>query len=163
MIAFTPGPESVPEITPSIREVTRIVAGLGGFLGRKGDDEPGDKSLWIGLQRLDTISAAWLAFGPECPTRARVQRPRIWVKRRAEPGGLPIGLAASISACSEFSRSTGAHLFLLLLGLQFLFLFRTKLSLFLFFSFAFVLAATFVTHNGSSMCFSKRKRCPERQ
>ena len=70
VIAFTQGPENVPEVTPSIREVTRIVAGLGGFLGRKGDGEPGVKSLWIGLQRLDTVSAAWLAFGPESPTRA---------------------------------------------------------------------------------------------
>jgi hypothetical protein len=69
-IAFTRGPENVPETTPSLREVTRIVAGLGGFLGRKGDGEPGIKSLWIGLQRLDTVSAAWLAFGPESPARA---------------------------------------------------------------------------------------------
>ncbi len=70
VIAFTQGPENVPETTPTIREVTRIVAGLGGFLGRKGDGEPGIKSLWVGLQRLDTISDAWLAFGPESPTRA---------------------------------------------------------------------------------------------
>ena len=70
VIAFTQGPQKVPEIIPSIREVTRIVAGLGGFLGRKGDGEPGVKSLWVGLQRLDTISTAWLAFGPESPTRA---------------------------------------------------------------------------------------------
>ncbi len=75
VIAFTQGPQSVPEITPSIREVTRIVAGLGGFLGRKGDGEPGVKSLWVGLQRLDTISAAWLAFGPESPTRAPPRTP----------------------------------------------------------------------------------------
>ncbi len=71
VIAFTRGPENVPEIAPSLGEVTRIVAGLGGFLGRKGDGDPGIKSLWIGLQRLDTISASWLAFGPERPTRAR--------------------------------------------------------------------------------------------
>ncbi len=70
MIAFTRGPENVPETTPSLREVTRIVAGLGGFLGRKGDGEPGIKSLWTGLQRLDTVSASWLAFGPESPARA---------------------------------------------------------------------------------------------
>jgi len=71
VVAFTRGPENVPETAPSLREVTRIVAGLGGFLGRKGDGEPGIKSLWLGLQRLDTISAAWLAFGPESPARAR--------------------------------------------------------------------------------------------
>ncbi len=71
VIAFTRGPENVPETAPSLREVTRIVAGLGGFLGRKGDGEPGIKSLWLGLQRLDTVSASWLAFGPESPARAR--------------------------------------------------------------------------------------------
>jgi hypothetical protein len=71
VIAFTRGPEDIPETAPSLREVTRIVAGLGGFLGRKGDGEPGVKSLWIGLQRLDTVSASWLAFGPECTARAR--------------------------------------------------------------------------------------------
>ena len=70
VIAFPRGPENIPEIIPSIREVTRLVAGLGGFLARKGDGEPGVKSLWVGLQRLDTISAAWLAFGPESPARA---------------------------------------------------------------------------------------------
>ena len=70
VIAFTRGPQNFPEIIPSIREVTRIIAGLGGFLGRKGDGEPGVKSLWVGLQRLETISMAWLAFGPESPTRA---------------------------------------------------------------------------------------------
>ena len=70
VIAFTQGPENVPESTPPLREVTRIVATLGGFLGRKGDGEPGIKSLWNGIQRLDTIAAAWLAFGPESPSRA---------------------------------------------------------------------------------------------
>jgi Transposase Tn5 dimerisation domain len=49
VIAFTQGPQRVPEIIPSIRDVTRIVAGLGRFFGRKGDGEPGVKSLWVGL------------------------------------------------------------------------------------------------------------------
>jgi hypothetical protein len=30
----------------------RLIASLGGFLGRKGDGEPGAKTLWIGLQRI---------------------------------------------------------------------------------------------------------------
>jgi Domain of unknown function (DUF4338)/Transposase DNA-binding/Transposase Tn5 dimerisation domain len=42
---------------PSLREATRMVASLGGFLGRTGDGEPGTKSIWLGLQRLDDI--AW--------------------------------------------------------------------------------------------------------
>ncbi len=40
----------------------RMVAELGGFLGRKGDGEPGAQTLWRGLQRLDDITLAWLAF-----------------------------------------------------------------------------------------------------
>jgi len=36
-----------------------MMASLGGFLGRKGDGEPGTKSLWIGIQRLDDIEATW--------------------------------------------------------------------------------------------------------
>ncbi|MEI7729898.1 MAG: IS4 family transposase, partial [Verrucomicrobiota bacterium] len=38
------------------------VAGLGGFLGRKGDGEPGTKTLWLGLQRLADIAQAWQVF-----------------------------------------------------------------------------------------------------
>ena len=48
-----------PERTPCLREAMRMVAGLGGFLGRKSDGEPGTKSLWIGLQRLDDLTAMW--------------------------------------------------------------------------------------------------------
>jgi len=40
----------------------RMVASLGGFLGRKGDGEPGTQTLWLGLQRLDDISEAWKGF-----------------------------------------------------------------------------------------------------
>jgi hypothetical protein len=53
-----------PERTPTLREATREVASLGGFLGRKGDGEPGTKSLWIGLQRLDDITAMWKIMNP---------------------------------------------------------------------------------------------------
>lgn len=48
-----------PKKPPTLQEATRMVATLGGFLGRKGDGEPGAQTLWLGLQRLDDISAAW--------------------------------------------------------------------------------------------------------
>lgn len=48
-----------PDHPPTLREAMRMVASLGGFLGRKGDGEPGTKSLWIGLQRLDDLSSMW--------------------------------------------------------------------------------------------------------
>jgi hypothetical protein len=51
-----------PAQPPTLREAMRMVAGLGGFLGRKGDGEPGTKTLWLGLQRLDDIAHAWQVF-----------------------------------------------------------------------------------------------------
>jgi hypothetical protein len=37
---------------PPLREAVRMVAALGGFVGRKGDGEPGTTTLWRGLTRL---------------------------------------------------------------------------------------------------------------
>ena len=51
-----------PAQPPSLREAIRLVASLGGFLGRKGDGEPGTQTLWLGLQRLDDIAEAWKVF-----------------------------------------------------------------------------------------------------
>jgi len=51
--------KAVPAEPPSLREATRMVASLGGFLGRKGDGEPGTQTLWLGLQRLDDIGIGW--------------------------------------------------------------------------------------------------------
>ena len=38
-----------------LREAVRMVANLGGFLGRKGDGEPGVITVWRGLQRLKSL------------------------------------------------------------------------------------------------------------
>src|SRR5882724_708984 len=51
-----------PPQPPSLREAIRMIASLGGFLGRKGDGEPGTQTTWLGLQRLDDISHAWEIF-----------------------------------------------------------------------------------------------------
>jgi hypothetical protein len=45
----------------TIRQATRLVAMLGGFLARKSDGEPGAETLWRGLQTLDAICIGWLA------------------------------------------------------------------------------------------------------
>lgn len=55
-ITRNPVPPTQP---PSLREATRMVATLGGFLGRKSDGEPGTKSLWLGLQYLDVATVMW--------------------------------------------------------------------------------------------------------
>jgi hypothetical protein len=50
---------ALPEKPPTLREATRMVAGIGGFLGRKSDGEPGTKSIWLGMQFLDAITSMW--------------------------------------------------------------------------------------------------------
>jgi hypothetical protein len=47
------------ETPPTLREATRMLAVIGGFLGRKCDGEPGTQVLWLGLQRLDDITEMW--------------------------------------------------------------------------------------------------------
>lgn len=48
-----------PEKPPTLREAIRMLAKLGGFLGRKGDGNPGPMVLWRGLTRLPDIAAGW--------------------------------------------------------------------------------------------------------
>lgn len=48
-----------PPSPPSLREAVRWIAQLGGFLGRKGDGEPGVKTLWRGWQRLEDLTLGY--------------------------------------------------------------------------------------------------------
>lgn len=52
-----------PEHAPSVRQAVRWIGQLGGFLGRRGDGEPGPIVLWRGLQQLQAITSAWKRFG----------------------------------------------------------------------------------------------------
>lgn len=52
----TPQP---PEKPPTLLEATRMIAQLGGFLGRTRDGFPGPATLWQGMQRLADIVVAW--------------------------------------------------------------------------------------------------------
>jgi len=49
---------------PTLRQYTRMLASLGGFLGRKTDGEPGTKAIWLGQQRLDDFKLAWKLLIP---------------------------------------------------------------------------------------------------
>lgn len=60
----TPTPPTTP---PTLRAALRMVAGLGGFLGRKSDGNPGTQTLWLGLQRLDDIAATFQIFAAPVP------------------------------------------------------------------------------------------------
>jgi hypothetical protein len=59
LLAYVTHNPTPPERPPSLREAMRMVATLGGFLGRKSDGEPGTQTLWLGLQRLDDLTAMW--------------------------------------------------------------------------------------------------------
>ena len=50
--AFILNRKTPPDTPPRLNEVVRLVAMLGGFLARKGDGEPGVKTIWQGLQRV---------------------------------------------------------------------------------------------------------------
>ena len=52
----------VPDQPPTLGQVLRWVAGLGRFLGRKGDGNPGPTVLWRGMSRLADITKAWETF-----------------------------------------------------------------------------------------------------
>jgi hypothetical protein len=54
----------LPETPPTLRQATRWIAQLGGFLGRKGDGEPGVKVLWRGWMRLQDKIDTWRLFRP---------------------------------------------------------------------------------------------------
>lgn len=62
LVGFIRKDPIAPPQPPGLREAIRMVASLGGFLGRKCDGEPGTQTIWLGLQRLDDISAAWKIF-----------------------------------------------------------------------------------------------------
>lgn len=51
--------QSAPLKPPTLREAIKMIAGLGGFLGRKSDGEPGLKTLWRGMLRLGDIAMAY--------------------------------------------------------------------------------------------------------
>jgi Transposase DNA-binding/Transposase Tn5 dimerisation domain len=57
-------PRPLPAQPPTLREAVRMIAALGGFLGRKGDGEPGLKAVWQGLARLSDMTTGWLTHHP---------------------------------------------------------------------------------------------------
>ena len=60
----------LPSEPPTLNEVIRLIASLGGYVIRK-STQPGPQTLWLGLQRVNDLSHAWDAFGPDA--RAKIQ------------------------------------------------------------------------------------------
>ncbi len=53
-----------PSTPPSLNEMIRIIASLGGYVIRR-STQPGTQTLWFGLQRVHDLSTAWETFGPD--------------------------------------------------------------------------------------------------
>lgn len=54
--------QQAPPTPFTVVEAVRMIARLGGFLGRKADGHPGAKVLWRGMKHLNDISQAYLIF-----------------------------------------------------------------------------------------------------
>jgi Transposase Tn5 dimerisation domain len=55
---------TVPLTPLTLREATRWIAQLGGFLARNSDGEPGVQTLWRRWRRLEHLAAMWLLLHP---------------------------------------------------------------------------------------------------
>ena len=54
-----------PTLPPTLNQVVRLIARVGGFLGRKGDGEPGVKTIWQGLQEVRVAALTLQALREE--------------------------------------------------------------------------------------------------
>lgn len=59
-----------PAKRPTLSQIVHLVAQLGGYVQRP-SSEPGSQTIWIGMQRMHDLAAAWDAFGPESKWRRR--------------------------------------------------------------------------------------------
>jgi hypothetical protein len=48
-----------PSRPPTLQEAVLLIAKMGGFLGRRGDGDPGIKTLWRGLRQLHEMANIW--------------------------------------------------------------------------------------------------------
>ncbi len=58
---------ATPKDPPTLGVAMRMVAQIGGFLGRKGDGHPGATVLWRGLDKLSFITDTFRLFHPALP------------------------------------------------------------------------------------------------
>lgn len=54
--------KKMPLIPPTVNEVVRLIAQVGGFLGRKSDGEPGAKTIWRGLDQIHAAAETYARY-----------------------------------------------------------------------------------------------------
>lgn len=57
--------QPAPEQPPALIDLVRMVASLGGFVSRGGDDHPGPSTVWVGLQRASHLVEAFSEQGAD--------------------------------------------------------------------------------------------------
>jgi len=57
-----------PAQAPTLGEMVKMVAQLGGYVNRKRPDPPGPQTIWLGLERVHDIALCWMTFGPGAQT-----------------------------------------------------------------------------------------------
>lgn len=57
--------KKMPAKTPTVNDVIRLIAQIGGFLARKGDGDPGAKTIWRGLDKVQTAAQTLRAMRGE--------------------------------------------------------------------------------------------------
>jgi hypothetical protein len=53
--------ETPPAASPPLAQMVKLIATLGGYLGRPSDGPPGPKVMWIGMQRMTDLALGWRA------------------------------------------------------------------------------------------------------
>jgi hypothetical protein len=66
---------TVPVEPPTLRQAVRWIGRLGGFLGRKGDGEPGVTVLWRGFQSLTDLTTMYRILRLQTLTQKNVGKP----------------------------------------------------------------------------------------
>jgi len=64
LVAFITKNPIPPAVPPSLAEAIKMLASLGGHLGRKSDGMPGTTYMWRGIQKLEIVTEAYKAFCP---------------------------------------------------------------------------------------------------
>jgi hypothetical protein len=66
IICLAQNTAKMPTVPPTMKDITRLMGRLGGFLGRKGDGDPGPIVLWRGLTAMMTGVRVWRTLHPLC-------------------------------------------------------------------------------------------------
>ena len=64
LVAFVTKNTIPPDQPPSLAEAIKMLASLGGHLGRKSDGLPGTTYIWRGIQKLEVVTEAYKVFCP---------------------------------------------------------------------------------------------------